>query len=77
MAKATAGLSVIYSIELDRECSCCGQIYGFTQINMYCLFLSMKVLGRPVHRNKGLQKAEFKQRAKDSSRLLVFICENG
>ncbi len=43
---------------------------------MYCLLLLMKVLSSGLHRNKGLHKAEFKQRAKDSSRLLIFMCEN-
>jgi len=44
---------------------------------VYCLFLLMKVLGSGLHQNKGLHKAEFKHRAKDSSRLLVFMCGNG
>jgi hypothetical protein len=37
----------------------------------------MKVLSSGLHGNKGLHKAEFKQRAKDFSRLLGFTCENG
>ncbi len=70
-----------YILQNWTECSCCGWIYGFTQINMYCLFvyclfLSMKVLGSGLHWNNGLHKAEFKHRAKDSSRLLVFMREN-
>jgi hypothetical protein len=44
---------------------------------VHCLLLSMKVLNSRLNRNRGLLKAEFQERAKDSSRLLVFTCENG